>query len=141
MLPGHLLHSALTSPSSADAPCLKSRHPFVSAAQELISSSDNNNIRAAHWAEHQWSAELAGNPKRLARTSNNRVIMACELYSWLLRQCEALRTCCSDFSDRNNIIFAKLALVFEIFQHLFVAANACNLGFTMSSRPICIQVC
>jgi len=49
---GHLLHSALTRPSNADARRLKSRHPFVSAAEQLISFSDNN-IRAAHWADHQ----------------------------------------------------------------------------------------
>ena len=47
MEPGHLLHSELTCPSSADARRLKSRHPFVRAAQHLISSSDNNNIRTA----------------------------------------------------------------------------------------------
>jgi len=44
MEPRHLLQSALTRPSSADAHHLKSRHPFVPAAQ-LISFSDNNNIR------------------------------------------------------------------------------------------------
>jgi len=33
----------------------------------------------------------------VARTSNNRVIMACELYCCLLPQCEALRTCRSGF--------------------------------------------
>jgi len=38
----------------------------------------------------------------VARTSSNRVIMACELYYCLLPQCEALRTCGSGFSDRNN---------------------------------------
>ena len=37
MEPGHLLHSALTRPSSADAWRLKSRHSFVAAAQQLIS--------------------------------------------------------------------------------------------------------
>jgi len=33
----------------------------------------------------------------VARTSNNRVIMACELYCCLLPQCEALCICCSGF--------------------------------------------
>ena len=33
----------------------------------------------------------------VARTCNNRVIMACELYCCLLPQCEALRTCRSGF--------------------------------------------
>jgi len=40
--PGHLLQSALTCPPSANARRLKSRHPFMLAAQQLISSSDNN---------------------------------------------------------------------------------------------------
>ena len=65
MEPGHLLHSALTRPSSAAARRLKSRHPFVPAAQQLIRFSDNNNIRAAQWADHQWNAEWADNPTRL----------------------------------------------------------------------------
>ena len=42
-------------------------NPFVLAAQ-LIGSSDNNNIRAARWADHQWNAEWANNSTRL-RTS------------------------------------------------------------------------
>jgi len=33
----------------------------------------------------------------VARTSNNRVIMACELYCCLLPQCEALHSCRSGF--------------------------------------------
>jgi len=65
MEPGHLLHSALTRPSNVDARRLKSRHPFVPAAQQLISFSDNNNIRAAQWADYQWNAEWADNPTRL----------------------------------------------------------------------------
>jgi len=44
MEPGHLLHSALTR-------LLTSRHPFVPAAQHLISLS-NNNIHAAQWADY-----------------------------------------------------------------------------------------
>jgi len=68
MEPGHLLHSALPRPSGAPARRLKSRHPFVPAAQQLISFSDNNNIRASQWADHQWNAEWADNPTRL-RTS------------------------------------------------------------------------
>jgi len=63
--PWHLLHSAFTRPSSAVARCLKSRHPFVPAAQQLISLSDNNNVWAAQWADHQWNAESADNPTRI----------------------------------------------------------------------------
>ena len=68
MEPGHLLHSALTRPSGAAARRLNSRHPFVPAAQQLISFSDNNNIRVVQWADYQWNAELADNLTRL-RTS------------------------------------------------------------------------
>ena len=45
----------------------------------------------------------------MARTSNNRVITACDLYCCLLPQCEALRTCRSGFSNATvwyNKIFA-----------------------------------
>jgi len=59
MEPGHLLHLALSCTSSGNARRLKSRHPFVPAPQQLISLSDNNNIRAAQWADHQWNAEWA----------------------------------------------------------------------------------
>jgi len=69
MEPGHLLYSALTRPSSADARRFKSRHPLVPAAQQPISSSDNNNMRAAQWADNQWNAEWADNPTRLAFSS------------------------------------------------------------------------
>ena len=62
---GHLLHSALTHPSSAVARPLKSRHPFVPAALQLVSFSDNNNVRGAQWAGHQWNAEWADCPTRL----------------------------------------------------------------------------
>ena len=65
MEPGHLLHLALTRPSGAAARRLKSRHPIVPAAQKLISFSDNNNIGAAQWEDHQWNAEWADNPTRL----------------------------------------------------------------------------
>jgi len=61
MEPGHLLHSALTQPSSAVARHLKSRHLFLSTAQQPISFSDNN-IRAAQWADHQCNTEWTANP-------------------------------------------------------------------------------
>jgi len=60
---GHLLHSVLTRPLSADAQRLKSRHPTVPTTQELISSSDN--IHAVHWVDHQWNTEWANNLTRL----------------------------------------------------------------------------
>jgi len=64
MKPAYHLHSAPTRPSCADARRLKSRHQFVSAAQQLISSYDNNNIRVARWVDRQWNAEWMDNPTR-----------------------------------------------------------------------------
>jgi len=52
MEPGHLLHSALTRPLSANAQRLKSRHPYMPTAQQ-------------QWADLQWSTEWADNPTRL----------------------------------------------------------------------------
>ena len=37
----------------------------VPAAQQLITSSGNNNRSAAQWADHQWNAEWTDNPTRL----------------------------------------------------------------------------
>jgi len=65
MKPGHLLHSVLTRPSSANARRLKSRHSFVPAAQYLITLSDNSNIRAAQWADYQWKAVWTDSLTRL----------------------------------------------------------------------------
>jgi len=43
MEPGYLFHLALACPSIGNARRLKSRHPFIPPAQQLISSSDENN--------------------------------------------------------------------------------------------------
>jgi len=50
-------------PSSESARHLKSRRPFVPAAQQLISSSDNNYRSAALWADHRWKAKWLGNTR------------------------------------------------------------------------------
>ena len=43
----------------------KSRHAFVHVKQHLITLSDNNNLRAAQWADYQWNAEWTDSPTRL----------------------------------------------------------------------------
>jgi len=45
----------------------------------------------------------------LARTSNNRVIAACDLHCCLLPQCETLRTCCSGFPIATKL-FLKVCI-------------------------------
>jgi len=61
---GHLLHS-LTCPSSGNAQHLKSRHPSVSAAQQLNSLSDKSNRSAALLADHQRNTKWLENTTRL----------------------------------------------------------------------------
>jgi len=53
MEPGYLLNSALTCTSGGNACNLKLRNPFVTAAQQLISSFDDNNRNATFWVDHQ----------------------------------------------------------------------------------------
>ena len=61
--PNHLLHEKLSFPVGTQR--LKSRRPFVPAAQELLQSSRDCNIRAAHWADHAWSNEWSKKNTRL----------------------------------------------------------------------------
>ena len=44
---------------------LKSRQPFVPAAQQLINPSDNKIRGAALWADHRWNTERLDNTTRL----------------------------------------------------------------------------
>jgi len=49
----------------------------------------------------------------VAQTSNNRVIMACDLYCCLLPQCEALRICRSGFPI-TTILFINTKFLFDL---------------------------
>jgi len=52
MEPGHLLHSALTRPSSANARQIET--PICTRRKQHLISSSDNNVRVAHWADNQW---------------------------------------------------------------------------------------
>jgi len=56
----------------------------------------------------------------VARTSNNRVIMACELYCCLLPQCEALRICRSGFP-----IVTIITTLQQLTQQIDTAGRCC----------------
>jgi len=59
------LHSEFTCPPNGNAQHLKSRDPFVPAAQQLFSSSDDDkNITATLWADHRWNAERSENTSK-----------------------------------------------------------------------------
>ena len=64
MDPNHLLHGRLLI-ASEPAPRLRSRHPFVPAAQQLLQQCRDHNISAARWADYQWSTELGNISPRL----------------------------------------------------------------------------
>ena len=55
--PNHLLHHKIISPELRQSRCLKSRHPFVPAAKELLSNLNQLDVRAADWAEDSWRSE------------------------------------------------------------------------------------
>jgi len=64
----------------------------------------------------------------VARTSNNRVIMACELYGCLLPRCKASRTCRSGFpiasAARYRTILVNLIIIFlKLKEANFVATS------------------
>ena len=80
MEPGHLLHSTLTCSPGGHARHLTSRHPFVHAAQQLISSSDDNNRSAALWADQRWNVEWLENITKLHALSSP--ISASTLLEW-----------------------------------------------------------
>ena len=53
--PGHLLHDRLTSHPYGEHRLLKSRHPFVPAALELLKDASKLGTSEARWADHMWS--------------------------------------------------------------------------------------
>ena len=60
----HLLHDRLA--VTAEPPRrLKSRHPFVPAAQDLMQQCSDHNISAAGWADYMWRAEWEANTSKL----------------------------------------------------------------------------
>jgi len=78
----------------------------------------------------------------VARTSNNRVIMTCELYCWLLPQCEALRICRSGFSDRNSakILHSNifLSLLCGSHENYVMAKRLRNIGLARVKGRLCL---
>jgi len=61
----HLLHDHLLFTATTQQRELKSRHPFVPAALELLKDLDKSNNTAAFWADHKWNMEWQKNTSRL----------------------------------------------------------------------------
>jgi len=61
----HLFYDRLLSTPTTQQRELKSRHPFVSAALELLKDLVKTNTTAAFWADHKGNAEWQKNTSRL----------------------------------------------------------------------------
>jgi len=70
-----------------------------------------------------------------ARTSNNRVIAAHDLYCCLLPQCEALRICRSGFSDRNSGCFMFARRYTMLYNDVFIDSLAQSFGDLCPKPP------
>ena len=57
--PNHILHGQLYGSQDACRERLKSRRPFVPAAQKLLDSLSEKGIRAAQWTNTQWDMEYS----------------------------------------------------------------------------------
>jgi len=55
--PRHLFHDRLLFTPTAQKRELKSRHPFVPIALELLKDLNNLNIIAVFWADHKWNTQ------------------------------------------------------------------------------------
>ena len=63
--PDHILYGLLSGPSDTRQVRLRSRRPFVSAAQNLLDNLAILGIRASEWTNHKWKAEYCENASRL----------------------------------------------------------------------------
>ena len=63
--PGQILHEQLVGKQNAHQGRLKSRRPFVPAAQKLLDSLTESHIRAAQWMDYAWNMEYLKSASRL----------------------------------------------------------------------------
>ena len=63
--PDHILYGILSGSSDTRQVRLRSRHPFVSAARNLLDKLARLSIRAFKWTNHKWKTEYYENTSRL----------------------------------------------------------------------------
>ena len=63
--PDHILYGLLSGFSDARKERLKSRRPFVPAAQNLLDNLAGLGIRASEWKNHKWNVEYCKNSSKL----------------------------------------------------------------------------
>ena len=63
--PDHILHGLLSGSSDTGQVRLRSRHPFVPGAWNLLDNLARLGIRASEWTNHKWKTEYCENASRL----------------------------------------------------------------------------
>ena len=63
--PDYILHGLLSGSSDTRQVRLRSRHPFVPAARNLLHNNARLGIRASKWTNHKWTMEYCENASRL----------------------------------------------------------------------------
>ena len=63
--PDHILYGLLSGSSDIRQVRLRSRHPFVPGARNLLDNLARLGIRASEWTNHKWNAEYCENASRL----------------------------------------------------------------------------
>ena len=63
--PNHMLHGFSSGSSDAPQKRLRSRHPFVPAARNLLNNLARLDIRASEWTNYRWNVEYCENTSRL----------------------------------------------------------------------------
>ena len=85
--PDHILYGLLSGSSGICQVRLRSRHPFVPAARNLLDSLARLGIRAFEWTNHKWNAEYCENFFRLRvfvpRTGGRPVGMSLSRAAWV----------------------------------------------------------
>ena len=87
MDPVHILYELLAGPPDDHKERLKSRRPFVSAAQRLLHNLSELDIRAAQWTDYKWSTEYLTSTSELRafipRTTTRPMGMGLPRSSWV----------------------------------------------------------
>ena len=85
--PDHILHGLLSGSSDTGQVRLRSRHPFVPGAQNLLDNLARLGIRASEWTNHKWKTEYCENASRLRafvpETSARPVEMGLPQAAWV----------------------------------------------------------
>ena len=89
--PDHILYGLLSGSSDTHQVRLRSRRPFVPAAQNLLNNLARLGIRASEWTNHKWKTEYCENASRLCafvpKTGTRPVGMGLPQAAWVKLNC------------------------------------------------------